>query len=361
MKSQHSGHKKGISTNWILAVFIVLFLASPLLSMRLNPNDYEGGRSRDVKARNIRNRSAIAVVLGELRASMSDMLFIKTELYLHSGVSYQLNLDYDALSSKGQVKDIQEDHQEKHAEHGHEVHDYEHEHEHERDENTHEHEGHEDHDHALPSGDDDLHFQCQGADTVIRTPEQDFRGIVGKLHRKVKPWLDPSEAHKHTSGKELLPWYRLMTLSDPHNVRGYMIGAWWLKRQRTDTQLREAKNFLEEGIKHNPEAFQLYLMHGHVMRALEDNIEAKESYRKAAERAIKKRPPEGTDNPDWTDYNEEDAMASIRLAVFAEKDFGSKRKALEMARRYLKAIGEDHILERQIRELSDQIQNESKS
>ena len=312
-------------------VALVLFLASPGLTLRLAPNTYSGGRSRDLADRELRNRSAIAIILGEIRSSMSDIMFIKTELYLHSGVAYRLNLDYDALSSKGEVMNKatgQTNAPPKQEEAGHS------------------------HEQEAPPGEEALHFDCKGADTVIRTKEKDFRGFIGDLHRQVKPWIDPSKPHLHTSGTELLPWYRLMTLSDPHNIRGYMIGAWWLKRFKTTPQLEEALKFLKEGISYNPEAFQLYLMKGHVFVALGNNQEAKKSYREAADRAVKQRPQKGKIGTSWTEYNEEDALASIRLAVMTEAEYGTREQALQLALGYLDAIGEDTILRRQINTLS---------
>ena len=334
-----------------LFFLLVIYLVTPALTTRLSPNKYQGGYSKDLRLRSLRNRSAAAVILGELRSSMSDLMFIKTERYMHSGVAYQLNIDYEALSSKGQLKDVK--HKQETEWEGEHTHEHAHKEEAEgRKDQKHEHPPAPEHEHKHihPPRHDQSHFQCQGADTVIRTPDRDFRGFIGDLHRKVKPWLDPSKPHLHTDGTELLPWYRLMTLSDPHNVRAYMIGAWWLKRQNTEDQLREAMDFVKEGIQHNPEAYQLYLMLGHIYRKKQENRKASRAYRKAAEIAIKVRPKEGEKHPDWTYYDEEDALASIRLAVMTEYEFGDKKKAPELARRYLKAIGgNDAVLERQIR------------
>lgn len=318
-------YKKENAASFLIVLF---FLFIPAVILRLNPDRYEGGRSKDVRAGSLRNESAAALILGEIRSSMSDIIFIKTELYLHSGVAYKLDLDYDALSSKGNVVEKSRDR-----------------------EITIE--------NILPedrtgSGDDELQFHCEGAKTVIPTRQKDFRGMIGELHRRVKPWQDPSKPHLHTDGAELLPWYRLMTLSDPHNIRGYVIGAWWLKHYQKRPQLLEAIKFLDEGIRYNPDSYQLYLMKGHINRTLEDHQEARLLYRKAAEIAIQKRPPDGKISHDWTQYNEEDAMAAIRLAVFTEKEYGSPEEALILARRYLKILGQDVVLERQIKQMSSQ-------
>jgi len=331
--------EKRTSLKTLKIAIIFLFLLSPAMTLHLRPNDYTGGRTRDENDRMLRNRSAVATILGEIRSSMSDIMFYKTELYLHSGVAYKLNLDYEALSSKGQVVDLgkptanlkasQVSHETataKAPEHGHE------------------------NEPELPKGEEEI-FHCEGADTVIPRQINDFRGFIGDLQREVKPWIDPSKPHLHTDGTELLPWYRLMTLSDPHYIRGYMIGAWWLKRQRKNTQLEAAVNFLKEGISNNPEAFQLYLMRGEIMHTLGQNQEAKRSFKEAAELAVKQRPAGGKISKQWTEYNEEDALASMRLAVFSEREFGSKKEALALARRYLNVLEHDAILENLIKRL----------
>ena len=50
----------------------------------------------------------------------------------------------------------------------------------------------------------------------------------------MKPWLDPSKHAGHSDGKEVLPWFRVMTLSDPHYVRAYAVGTWWLRTKNLD-------------------------------------------------------------------------------------------------------------------------------
>jgi hypothetical protein len=74
--------------NVFLIPTTAFFLLSPLLSLRLDPHGYQGGRSRDAEDRMERNASSIGSMLGELRTSMSDILFLKTERYLHGGVAY---------------------------------------------------------------------------------------------------------------------------------------------------------------------------------------------------------------------------------------------------------------------------------
>ena len=49
------------------------------------------------------NTSSFAQILGELRASTADLMWIKTERYLHRGVAYKPHLDADAMAHTGEV------------------------------------------------------------------------------------------------------------------------------------------------------------------------------------------------------------------------------------------------------------------
>jgi hypothetical protein len=295
---------------------IGLLAISPVFSMHLAPNTYEGGRTKDEVDREIRNSSALATILGEIRTNMSDLMFIKTERYLHGGVAYMPHLDMDKVAASGEI-----DHKDD------------------------------------PGG--------KFANTLIPPPEQDFRGLIGDLHRKVKPWQDPSMPHSHTTGEELLPWYRLMTMTDPHNIRGYLIGAWWLKGRRTPTHDAEALRFIEEGIRNNPRSFSLHLMHGNILRGQGRIEEAVAAFHRAAGFAVEQRPHERVQPfiaeglvitlPGWGDYQEEDARASVRMSVLAERQYGDPAKALELAERYDQAFLGDARLRKIISELRSEL------
>ncbi|GAB4318536.1 MAG: hypothetical protein Kow0059_12100 [Candidatus Sumerlaeia bacterium] len=325
------------TVSWVI---IALFLLSPLWTQRLAPHRYEGGRSRNVRDRAVRNSSAAAMILGEMRASASDLLFIKTERYLDHGIAYEPHLKEEILSVTAEGRAIDERQAEAAA--GPHAHDHEHDAE----------EG------GYPK-------------TIIRTAAEDFRGFIGHLQRRIKPWRDPRMPHEHTGGTELLPWYRLMTLADPHNARAYAIGAWWLKQH----DLAEAIRFVEEGLRYNPQAFQLHYALGSLLykkalalrgrgaaaqQATPEEIElytrARGEFLRAAEMGLARRPagwtPEMEDQPEgtgaWTLYEDEDVRAAARFAVLLERNFGDPVKALAMARDFAARLDGDGILERQI-------------
>lgn len=317
---------------WVLAA---------VLSSGVKPNDYREGRSRDPRAQVEMNQSSLARILGEFRTGASDMLFIKTERYLHSGVGYVPHLTEDLLTVEGADKGV-DSHLE---EMDHEGHD-------------HDHEGHDPHD------DDPFHHE-EEAETLLPTEESDYRGWIGRTHRKVKPFLDPSVPHRHTDGKELIPWFRLMTLSDPGYVRGYLTGSFWVKRHDWEA----AMMFLEEGLEKNPEAFQLHMSMGYLYmqraRSISEKgaisfeeeaqrpllIKAKEAFRRAGDLAVQQRPPEPEegdidDHPDWGRYLENDARGATNMAVFFEKNYGDPAEGEAMRKRYLETMPSNKLLTR---------------
>ncbi len=293
---------------WYISIAVALFVL-PFLTQLVDPSSYQGGRSRSHTLRSERNSSALARMLGEFRTSMGDILFLKTERYLHNGVAYSLHLNENELANAS--------------------------------------------DNAGATDDSE-------AESIIPSEEKDFRGFVGDLHRAVKPYQDADVPHAHTDGAELLPWYRVMTLADPYNVRAYSVGAWWLKSKNPE----EGMKFIEEGIEKNPDAFQLYLMKGKLLEyeslqlrgqgtetehLKELEVEAKEVFRQAADLAAEQRPPgwtEEKENNFWYYYIEEDARAAMRFCVIYESRYGDKSEASKLANKYLSVLGSDGIIER---------------
>ena len=297
------------SSRIVPILLVLVFVAGPAVWMHLTPNEYVGGRSRDVAARQARNASSLGLMLGEFRTGISDILMIKTERYLHGGVGYQPHIADEVLGASDTADAFDE--QQAHADHAH----------------------------------DEAHgVEGDGSKTLIPPPDEDYRGWIGWLHRNVKPWLDPSQHAEHSEGTQVLPWFRIATLSDPHHIRGYALGAYWLQRHDP----AEAEKFLQEGIENNPNAFQLHLMAGQLLmrqarRTMDDMFhpteqerpmleQALQSFSQAAELALAQRPHGNVDNnPGWGKYDEDDAWASYRMAVLSERQYGSKERAQELA------------------------------
>lgn len=290
-------------------LFILGAALAAWIAAHVDPQAYAGGRSRDEAARLRRNRSAVARMLGEFRTSMSDILFLKTERYLHGGVGYVPHHDEPALSTSELADEV--------AEHQGEL--------------------------GIP-GDHEV-AEHSGFQTLIPTEAADFRGFVGRLHRKVKPWRDPAKPHIHTDGRELLPWFRLMTTADPHYVRGYVAGGFWLQLEDRDV----AMEFIEEGIARNPDAFPLHVSRGilRLKRAREAGYtggvvppaarslveSALADFLAAAELAYAQHGQE-----EWERYVESDAAIAFHLAAGLTGVLGDPDGARKLARRYLEVL-----------------------
>jgi hypothetical protein len=183
---------------------------------------------------------------------------------------------------------------------------------------------------------------------------------VGDLQRAVKPWRDPGDHAAHSDGIEVLPWYRMMTLSDPNYIRGYTLGGWWLKRRNPGEALR----FVEEGLANNPGAFQVHLAKAQILlhQARETNgghldplndgaralcEEAAAAFARAADLAVDQRPAgwsNAEEDPRWNDYMDDDALAAARMAVTLARRLGRPADADRMLKTYRAALGDDPAL-----------------
>ena len=315
---------------------LALYAMVPVVERMAPARSYQSNYDT-LQARQARNASAFAVMLGEFRTSLGDMLFVKTERYLDSGIAYEPHIDERQMESKGTVEEKLD------ASLGSQamaetagirpgtvdLHDHEHDH---ADGHDHEAEG--------------------DVRTLIRTANTDFRGFIGKMERHVKPWRDPKLQHQHTAGTELLPWYRLATLSDPHNVRNYMVGAWWLKMLNTPKQREEAIKFLDEGIAANPDAYELYLMKGYVLRQMDKPTEARESFSRSVEKGFNQRPP--GDFQEWKNWDitdEEQLSAAMSMQIMLTRDLETTASAVKLARKYQQRLPNEGSLKRVLSEL----------
>lgn len=324
-----------------------------------------------------RNANAFAQILGELRMGAADILFIKTERYLHAGVAYAPHLDTGKMDRQGVLaREEESSEHENHGDHSHGAHHEEHS-EPEgaltieslsgdvREQTIGElggevaeqglrgssavfEEGHEGHD-----GEPEI------VQTVIRTEARDFRGFLGNLEREIKPWIDPDQPHVLTGGSELLPWCRLMTLSNPHFIRGYRIGGMWLSMEG---RAEAALEFLDEGIgnnRANPELYQLHLSKTMIYVRLAQRGEeqyydlALDSAEVGFQAAVEIRPELGEVDTVrsglfWTIDHEEDFLFLVRFNVMLRERKQEFGRALAFARDAATLAPDDAVLLRLI-------------
>ena len=307
----------------LAAMLLVSVTLGPQLEQAVQQAQNRASSATSEKDLEARNTNAFATILGTLRVNAADFLFIKTSMYSHAGVAYQTK---DASAPKPQHN----------------------------------------------AGEDKC--EQEGAATVIRSAETDYRGFLGKFERQVKPYRDASAGHVHVSTEEVAPWIRMMTLSNPHFIRGYRLGAGVLQNHKN---WQEAENFLKEGVANNqnaPELFRLYQSLASLYTQANfketpwknDWMQlCKDSAEKSFELALPQRPPLGEAGKkkatlEWNDDLEEDFVYSAHMLVLMIDRLGDKKAAIERAGQILKEMPELAVVERTKKRFEDELQKNGK-
>src|ERR1051325_1987690 len=89
-------------------------------------------------------------------------------------------------------------------------------------------------------------------------------------HCRNKAKSAPAEpGHEHHDGeaasgdvREILPWLRLSAMLDPQNVETYTVAAYWLRSHLKRPE--EAEKFLREGWRENPDSYEILFELGRV-------------------------------------------------------------------------------------------------
>ncbi len=78
------------------------------------------------------------------------------------------------------------------------------------------------------------------------------KALEDRFFSKLKEKISP-RAHVHARGmgvKEIMPWLRLATITDPHNVEAYLVASFWLRTKVNRPDL--ALDILKEAQWNNP-------------------------------------------------------------------------------------------------------------
>ncbi len=152
------------------------------------------------------NESIPMTLLGQFRTNLDAYLWLKTEDYLHSGITYRPYTETELASGKQDIE-------------------------------------------ANVGG-----FAAHSdGPTLIPPKEKDWRGIFGDLERNIQPYR-PGPA-QHGDPQELIPWYRVQTIINPRDVNAYVTCAFFLADFAG--RPKEALAFLDEGIRNNPNDFEM--------------------------------------------------------------------------------------------------------
>jgi tetratricopeptide (TPR) repeat protein len=199
-------------------------------------------------------RGVMGNMLGDSRRLFADHFFTRSDVYFHSGY-------YPSIFDKAKTK---ENHLATSAEVKKCNHDGVCAHDHGKD--------HKDDSQAEPAKGGHVHDEhCEHGE------EHDFLG-------KPKDYLDGFSRHffvsKHThltdkgtnAPKEILPWIKIAAQLDPNKVESYTVGAYWLRQLNKND---EAEQFLREGLRHNPQSYEIMLELGRSYFEKRDYIRAR--------------------------------------------------------------------------------------
>jgi tetratricopeptide (TPR) repeat protein len=189
-----------------------------------------------------------------------------------------------------------------------------------------------------------------GHDEEAHEKAMDFLG-------QPKDWIDRlsrnfySSTHSHMDKpgdvKEILPWLRISAALDPHEVQTYLTASFWLRK--TMGKPDEAEQFLREGLRANPNSFEILLELG---RLYDENRHEPARARNLWELALRRWQEQEADHKD-PDPNDEDKI--LATLEHLEEEQGNLPKALEYLEMELKVSPFAPIIQNRIDELKAKI------
>lgn len=194
-----------------------------------------------------RNQSAsvLNMLVGDSRKMFANHFFAKADAYFHSGY-YPSIFDARKNEEESHLTAKEGDHKDEEKQHVH-------------DENcTHEKE-------------EDEHIHDENCKHETTSSEGGFLGAP-------KDWIDqfsrnffPSQ-HSHLEKgdeRQMLPWFRLSAELDPQQVETYTIASYWLRTRLG--KVDEAEQFLREGMRANPDSYEIYFELGRIYNENRNN------------------------------------------------------------------------------------------
>lgn len=96
-----------------------------------------------------------------------------------------------------------------------------------------------------------------------------------EIPSRLNPYVAKHE-HNEDNLMRMLPWYWLTTLFDPHFVRAYANGSFWLVFHLN--KVDEGIAYLREGISNNPDSYLMYYVLGRIYFTKYNNPETAVAY-----------------------------------------------------------------------------------
>ena len=270
-----------IMKRYILTILIILFYA---VTIPLN-TALKSSRLEESKEPDI-----IQNMFGGMRSFVADWAFMKAEEYHHRGLPFVESLSYH----HGQSTLMEEAHGPEEEEHHH-------------------------------------------AEGEVKND------LFSRIYRSVKVTEDSHLAP--SENKEVLPWFYTEVLFNPHDIRGYILGGYWLQ---TMGRYEESLKFLKDGRKNNPDSAQICASLGGSYYRNKNIEEAVFCLERARMLWLKGAPPNVVSN----DYMITDRLMTYDLLGHIYETMGQYEKALEIYTEY-KRFGLPSIMDEKIIKLKN--------
>ncbi|MFN7137936.1 MAG: tetratricopeptide repeat protein [Limisphaerales bacterium] len=160
--------------------------------------------------------SALAFLMGDSRRMFANHFLVKADVYFHSGY-YPTIFDGQKPAERTHMEEASSHVHGEHCDHG--------------DEDEHEEDDHDD------VGD----FLGKPRDIIDRFGRNFY--VTGHTHLT------------KMQEREVLPWLKLSASLDPQKVQTYTVASFWLRSKLG--KVKEAEQFLREGLRHNPDSFEI--------------------------------------------------------------------------------------------------------
>jgi len=166
-----------------------------------------------------------------------------------------------------------------------------------------------------------------------RDEENPFLGHPEMTRTMLRPYVLDHE-HRADAVIRMLPWYWLTTMLDPHYVRAYVNGAWWLAFDlKMDDQ---AMSYLREGLANNPNNSELLFYVGRIYMGRFDNFARASSYFESALHGVGLDPEQ-----------EEDVWRFLAFSLEKNGEYARALKAAEDGlQKYPGAVGFSTVIRR---------------
>jgi tetratricopeptide (TPR) repeat protein len=248
------------------------------------------------------NQSVLKLLLGDTRRVLANHLFVKADIYFHSGY-------YPSIFDRGSAP-VDTKHMGGHEEEG--GHDAEHE-----------------------------------KEMDFLKPPRDWIEGFGRHFFVTR--------HTHLEGgneREILPWLKASAELDPQHVETYTVAAYWLRRRLG--KVKEAEEFLREGLRENPNSYEILFALGQLYYENQnDSIRARNLWELALRRWREQET--GKKDPDTSTLEE----ITVRLARL-EEDQGHLAQAIEYLEQAKKTSPNAASLQNQINEMKQKLAGPAK-